>query len=432
MWNPACFPISSYRNVAKNNTWYLIPAFVLLGMFAWWVFSQSHLPGSDGYYLVEQANSVVSTGGLKIHNSDPTPYLVAGLIRIGLEPVNAVRVILIAAAAAWFWLGLETYAWMTLGLAPLFFYHLVQFPKLSLSLLLAASVLNGGKAQVKAVKAALAACFHPLGALCLVPALGGRWKFWFGCIGAVILFSGLLLVGALQRNTTFSLQPLAYKLLTDSQWPDVARICLGAVLLAVVFGGIHGPFWLLLISMMPSTQGDLFGPTERGFLACVLLTPFLLSFRDWKISWGIMGAVLMLFLIRQMPVHNYGPVERAAVTLKSKDFDLLVVSQTDKFYFTAMTGKDAYYFEPEATWNKARIWRLVQEISVSELLPYMKTKDLIQCTTLDSEDFLIREDSWDSIRSQVKEEENESLYHRVWSQYLNPCMKRPRFLSLRT
>ena len=49
-----------------------------------WLAKQPHLLGTDAYYLVVQAQSVLNSGHLKIPDANPIPFFVAGLVRAGL------------------------------------------------------------------------------------------------------------------------------------------------------------------------------------------------------------------------------------------------------------------------------------------------------------------------------------------------------------
>src|SRR5579863_9545248 len=119
----------------KNEDWaYGATAGLLLALWGGWLLAQTYLPGTDGYYLLDQVGETLKSGTLRIKNHDPTPYLVAGMIRLGLNPEFSVKLLLFFGGGIWLWLGRKAPSGFFFWLTPIFFYHLIQFPKLTFSI----------------------------------------------------------------------------------------------------------------------------------------------------------------------------------------------------------------------------------------------------------------------------------------------------------
>jgi hypothetical protein len=418
----------------NKGPYYVVAASALLCLWGYWLAMLDKVPGADGYYLLEQARFVIQTGALKIHNHDPTPYLLAIVIKAGLQPETAAKTLLFVCGIAWLWLGRKAHSAFFFIVSPLFFYHLVQFPKLSIALMLAAAAWTASKTPWKCFFAAASLSFHPLAFLCfLVPWLGrfGRKAMWWGSFGLILT---ILAVGYFMREGDLKPYPVGYKFLTDPNFPGVLRICIGLWMaqMLLVLGASSG--WIALGLLAPTTAGELFGASERLVLATILLSPWFLRDEKRKLPWGLLSPWLCWLILSQIPRHSYELVDKVISQSDKIGITMLVSDQTDKFYFTYKTGQDGYFFEPEDTWPRKGIWRLAQNVSAGELLPYMRGTcgpGAESWYSLSDSALLISEDCWKGIRSQISKDDNEDLYARVWNHFVNPSKKRPKFLSSR-
>ncbi len=394
--------------------------------------AQTRLPGTDGYYLLDQAGEVLKSGSLRINNHDPTPFLVAGMIRLGLAPELSVKLLLLLGMGAWLWLGRRAVSVFFFWLTPLFLYHLIQFPKLSLSLLLAVGAFSSLSQVGKGVLGALSFLFHPLGPAGLLLGEIEKLKKWIPWVGSAVLSLSFPLLGHLWRGQGFSLAPVGYKLLVNPHFPLVLRIIVAGWIAGLVLNPSQA--WLALGLLAPNSSEELIGTPERWMLALILFSAWV--FRDQKAKLVLAsGAPFLAWLmLMQMPHYDYSLMDEVIAKSRELDLKMLVVDQTGKFYFTAKTGKDAYFFEPEDDWEKKAIWRVVKHVSPGELFPYMGRTCGPGSSTwfvLRPDAFLIREDCWEQLRSGVQKEENEDLYDRVWDNGANPYKKRPVFLQKR-
>jgi hypothetical protein len=417
----------------KNNGWpYGAAAGLALLFWGGWLWTQPYLPGTDGYYLLDQAGGILKSGALKIQNHDPTPYLAVGMVKCGIPPEVSVKVLLFLGGAAWFWLGRKASPVLFFWLTPLFFFHMIQFPKSSFSILLGVQAFLSLSPWGLASFGIAAFLFHPVGLGCLLLARLGQWKRWAPWAASFALAFGLPLLGHFWRSQVFSFSPVGYKLLMDSHLPLLLRIGVAGWIALLAFSPEKG--WLALGFLAPSSQGELVGTPERWMLALLLFSAWVVQDKKGKLFLAPLTPFLAWFLLQQMPRYDYPLMDQVISRSKNLDLKMLVVDQTGKFYFTAKTGQDAYFFEPEDGWRKDSIWRLARQVSPGELLPFMKGA----CAgggptwiTLRPDALLIREDCWEEIRAGIRKEENEDLYERVWDHPINPSKKRPAFLRNR-
>ncbi len=409
-----------------------LPAVLTVLVFGAWLFSRAYLPGSDGYYFLDQAVGILNSGSLRIKNHDPTPYFIAGLIRLGIQPELSVKLLFLAATGMWFWLGRKAETALFYLLAPLFLFHLIQFPKLTLALLLAIQAFQSLGWGSRITWLSGATLFHPIGLASWALAKLRDVKPWAPWIGSAALAAGFVVFGWFLRSQSFSLTPVGVKFLVNPHLPILFRICCGLWMGRMLFAPRQG--WLVLGLLAPSSSGELFGSLERWDLALILFSPWLLSREKWNFFWAPLAPVAAGWMLLPMPVYDYSVLDQVIDLSKNLDMKMLVVDQTGKFYFTAKTGIDAYFFEPEDGWPKETTWRLARNVSSGELLPYLegpcapgsKTWFTLRPGTL-----LIREDCWEEIRSKILPGENEDLYGRIWDNQSNPSHKRPPFLDIR-
>jgi hypothetical protein len=416
----------------SRGTLYEAAAVLFLLLWGAWLLFQPYLPGSDGYYLLDQTTEILKSGALRIKNNDPTPYHIAGLIKLGIQPELSVKLLLFFAGAFWLWMGRKSEIWFFFCITPLFIFHLVQFPKLTIAILLGIQAFLWAGKRNPILLAVAAGLFHPLGFCAWGLFKLKNWKIWAPWVGAFILAAALPLYGYFIRSQSFSLVPVGFKFVTDPHLPILFRT--GFVCWLVWMASHLSALWMAFAFLAPSSHGELFGTMERWAFVILLFSPWIFKNEKWGWYWVPLVPVAGWLMLQQIPQYDYKPLEDLIPITQNLNLKMLVVDQTGKFYFTAKTGKDAYFFEPEDDWDKTTIWRVVQNVSPGALLPFMgescapgtKTWFAIRPDML-----LMREDCWEAIRSKINKDQNEYLYDIVWDNTINPCKKRPLFLGIR-
>lgn len=208
-------------------------------------------------------------------------------------------------------------------------------------------------------------------------------------------------------------------------------------------------FALLLPGFFPFSSNEVFGIGERYAIFLpyffVLSSLLLLSLSQLNISaqkLPIYAGIIIIAAVSMTSRLSYSHPERLdpdnatyeKVTSIISDYEIpmLIVHRGFNFYYKFKTHKESFLYEPELHWDKKLIWRLIYKISPDELNYFLNPacgwdSGLIK-NVGDNDYFLIREDCWVNFRSDIKEDDNQYLYERVWLWWKNPSKTRPKFL----
>jgi len=131
---------------------------------------------------------------------------------------------------------------------------------------------------------------------------------------------------------------------------------------------------------------------------------------------------------------DYVQYEKVVAALRRREIPMLIAHRGLDFFYTYRLRRDAFHFDPEASWNRQEIWRAATRITPEELAyysppscPWGDTAGSIPGTGY----LLVREDCWEQIRAAIKANENPDLYIEVWQDPENPSQPRPLFLRRR-
>lgn len=118
--------------------------------------------------------------------------------------------------------------------------------------------------------------------------------------------------------------------------------------------------------------------------------------------------------------------------LEKRDIPMLIVHRGMHYYYKFHTRREAFSYEPEKHWPKARIWRLVYGVTPTELYanlpPELGWNSEMVVFLAGTPYTLVREDFYVRIRGAVRKEASPDLYNLLWSSEVNPASPRPAFL----
>lgn len=260
----------------------------------------------------------------------------------------------------------------------------------------------------------------------------------------------------LARFNGMNLTPGIISLLFRPNLPLSIKIEFIAVFIAVVLLVISYkpglkrfvlPILLLLTVFVPAFGKEVFNIGERF----ALLFPYLMFlsvyyvFKDAEfralgrmLSVSIIALVLVAGVFRLYYSYPekinppYTDYDEIIETISGRNIRMLIIHRGMHFYYKYKTKGNAFSFEPEPFWDKTKIWRVVYGVTPEELYVYMPKqydwgKDFVEILPVKPYT-LIREDYYEKMRDNIKEEENEALYGLLWKNTMNPSQKRPVFL----
>lgn len=455
--------------------------------------ASTFLRGYDAYYYAVQADFWFRTGRLRIPDSSVVLYAIGALQYFGISGEMAVRVwaaislllfsltfILLVARCRSLVIAIALFAWALVS--PSIAFIAVELPKtFALLVLMNIALILVTTERIRLlllipVLALMVAC-HKMalvyaGVFGLVLALRfrrlrvswprGRGVAYAALVAVVVCLLGFFLAGTLGRADLLrikgtNLMPGLVSLLVQSGLPMALRVemvfAFFVAAAALLYRGDNGRDW-----------------RERGLMALLLLTAFVPAFGDEPFNFGERFAVMFPYLalttgavlLRRVafeigtlvagaglaaalaasffrldyccPERINPPYDRyAAVTedLKQLDIPMLVLHRGMHFYYKYETRRDAFSYEPEPHWDKARVWRLVYGATPEELFTYLPPG----CTwgeeikPLRDRDYnLVREDCFAAFRAAIDKDTNPQLYALLRQNDMNPSKPRPAFL----
>ena len=459
------------------------------------LFADDFLRGLDAYYYAVQADSLVRTGQLRIPDSGLVHYPIAALHFCGLSAESSVRAWTVCSLGLFYGvllftlrtcrsrgLALALFAWAVAS--PTIGFIAIEFPKqfsfliaftawflvlearpfrpLALAALVPVSFLLHKSAVVYA---GIIACAY--GARAVFAKVRGRMPGRLPLLPTAI---GLALCGLavwfavdaphvkdLLRLRGANLTPGIIALLREKNLPSA--IALECLLSLAVFGmaafarrrdkaRLVLPVFLMLSTAIPAFGEEPFNFGERFAVLCPLLALlgcFLLHkdaeprFAPGGAAAGILLAVAAVCgALRPAMLYpegsDAGPRAYARMTqaLAPKEIPMLILHRGMHFSYKYQTGRDAFSYEPEAHWDKTRVWRLAWGVSDDEwqaLLPVECGWSTGLIEKMPAPGYaLVREDCWDALRGRVEREVNPELYDLLWNNPMNPSAPRPAFL----
>jgi hypothetical protein len=475
----------------------------LVGWQAQWLANQTYLLGTDAYYLVVQAQSVLTLGHLKIHDANPIPFAIAGLMNLGLPAqlstsiaLSLVWAVLILGIS---FLGLQgarvNFVALLIAIlaasSPALLYHSLEFPKASLALAFVPFwflSIQQGHPRLGILFVFVSLILHssllPAGILFIVlicPRSFPSRRFIFGAALFLLVTTIIwirvqpkILAGFLERlgdgsagyssglplllTRTDILPALRSEVLF---WYVVLAICAATAMYARAFRVAAFSAALLLTAMLPSSRVELFGLGERlaslniGVIACASL--FVLSgassnlqsygdLRNFRLGKWPLAIIVSIAAIsigwrsalvsRELPTAEYQGFSPIVAFLSDKKIPMLIAHRRFAFYYTSVTGRDAFSFDPETHWPILSIWRLVAEVEPAEIAHGLNGEvcrwdgDNV-LPVPGSKNILVREDCWQGLRSRISQTDDPDLFRRVWNNDINPSAQRPKFLQER-
>lgn len=416
--------------------------------------SSVFIPGTDGYFLLSQAQELLESGRLRVYDGGLLAFPLAALLKFGMSGESAAKWVLAfnfaalqTSFAVFFYRNLRTrlFCFLVLGmsLTALPLYHAIEFPKMTMAtVLFPLWFVETPKAKLLGVTVAsfLHKAFLPfvgiLFAARFVP------KFFYLAVAAALtlLFFNSSLFTIVNNNeislsirseVLFAFVMLFILAITHRRRPSAALLA-----------------GTLLLFLLPSTAP--FDEGQRLALLAAVLTPLVVAqaFKTHPISsevrtkWlvAIIAPMLVSFrslavFERDLPQIPYHRFEKIVSTLEPKKIEMLIAARPLKFFYTARTGQDAFPFDPELHWPKDRIWRVVFDVEGDEY-GFKATEGCLfgeenASTIADTGALLVREDCWEMFRRSISENELPGLYARVFHNSRNPSQRRPERLRER-
>jgi hypothetical protein len=470
---------------------------LLLQAAVTWVW-QLHFPnllGTDAYYLVVQAQTVLTTGSLKIPDGDPIPFLMAGIMQLGVTGEAAFQITIAVIHGLMIGLLVSFLLKQAWGLGAFVgclalvvgesigLYHVFEFPKLSLALviLFAAIAFYRGTASRKTLSIGLfagASLIHPavwpvavlsLGFLVYSDGLLSKYRsaMYVICIAVIVLSASYFLLrqgnGILNRYTEASGGPGLVVFMSRSNLPRflqsevdlviillVGALCISLIRRNYAQNVVNGA--LLLLTMLPASANEMFGLGERMVLiVAIAALPIVMMEATGISTVGTSGALNLRsgvvalstlcvtafwvpdVLANALPKVDYTKLKRIVDKVETKRPDMLIAQRSLSFYYTALTSRDAFIFEPDPDWDKRKIWRVVFDVDVDEILYFApaycsETPSLTESIPR-TDAVLMREDCWEAFRKEVSKDQLPGLWDRVWDDEENPYKMRPGFLK---
>jgi hypothetical protein len=477
--------------IANSSVLLLMPLVALVVV----MFSNSYLRGCDAYYYALQCDWLVKHDSLRIPDISVVFSIMALFQHMGLNSESAVK-LWACLSIGFAWLVGFTYLrrnisgvlliplglWFTFS--PSLVFLSIEFPKMSIlpALFTLAFMYASKEKWGRAVFCMVVGVLFHRSAIVYVILMAGvmlstkpfhrkimnrrQWMLIvigsLGFFGWVLVHYSVLDLGRLVGN---NYEPGILTLLKRDAlpWPIKTELYLSVIaLIGTAFyasiskkqaGKMWFPFVLLIPSVFPLGIDDVMSAGERFalFFPWISLNGILFLMSDVKmgvmaerrtiVRLGIVGASVSLTLMFPRWLEechprsldpDYPVFSRITNVLKDREIPMLVCRKDYHFFYKYKTGRDAFSYEPEAHWDKKRIWRLVYGVRWDELMARM------DCDRNDQEwgpiqlpgdkYLLLREDAWDEYRNKVHWEDDSTLFHLVKESWLNPSQPRPAFL----
>jgi len=471
---------------------------LLQAAISWeWQLHLQNLLGTDAYYLIVQAQAVLTTGSLKIPDGDPIPFLMAGIMRMGLTGEAAFQItvavihglmigLLVRFLLKQIWgLGAVLGCFALVVGESIGLYHVFEFPKLSLALvtLFAGIAVYRTTAVSKIASIGLfagATLIHPAVWPVAVLSLGflaysdGRFNKYHRavhatCVGVTVLSASYLLLrqgnGILDRYTEASGGPGLLVFMSRSNVPRflqvevflvivllVGALCIGLIKRNYAQVVVYGS--LLLLTMLPTSVNEMYGLGERMVLVVAIAAlPIIMMEATRTPAAGASGALNLKsgavalatlcvtafwvpdVLANALPKVDYAKLKYIVDKVETRKPEMLIAQRSLSFYYTALTSRDAFIFDPDPDWDKRKIWRVVFDVNVNEILyfapAYCSEEPSLTESIPRTDAVLIREDCWETFRKGVSKDDLPGLWDRVWDDEENPSKMRPSFLKNR-
>jgi len=300
-------------------------------------------------------------------------------------------------------------------------------------------------------------------------------RFWLWPAMGVLMIAGAYAIFFQDRLhwldvSRFSwekLQPGVYTLLARERLPRALKFELIAAF--GIFLACGMAFWrnalaprrilllpaaLILPGLVPLGSAEIFGIGERYALSLVpiflLGSLFLLGqTRRRAVSAPAIARVLalaaasgvVLLVSLRWRLEGSHPLaidppfaryEKAVDALRGREIPMLIAHKGFVFFYKHQLKREAFPYEPEAHWNRERIWRVVDGLSAEELNYFSGERcgwtSGMMAALPETDYFLIREDCWQALRGKITAEDDADLYERAWATAINPSQPRPKFL----
>lgn len=437
------------------------------------------LPGPDAYYYALQARFWAETGHVKIPDISPIHRLIGLMHRMGMTVESAfwtwIVASLVVATAVPIVLRLRSRKKISvldlllmigLAISPTTLFVAIEFPKMMSMLMIVPlwfwAWTWGRKGPFVSIALAwFSAVLHKS-----AMALAACWT----AAGAILFFlphtipAGSQVAGGVAFLHNWS--PGIVSLLRQPGLPKIIR--LEFVLVGILFMTVCLQFWrrnptqrrmlllptsLILPAFLPLPTTEVMNTAERlaimfPYLAWVGVlflrsqseTPDIRGFSGHhrKIAIGCAAVALMAWSYRLQIGHprhldpDYAGIAKVSDELEHHDVPMLIANKSLAYFYKYKTMREAFPFDPEDHWNKARIWRVVYKITPDELNYYMPETchyGGTQVIPLDTPDYhLVREDCYAGMRGKITPQQDEDLYQRLQTTPMNPSQKRPRHL----
>lgn len=395
-----------------------------------WQLHYPNLLGTDAYYLVVQAQSVLSTGSLKIPDGDPIPFFMAGIMHTGVTGERAFQITIAVIHA------------LMIGLLVVFFlrqgwgrgailgclalvvgesiglYHVLEFAKLSLALVILFAAIATYRSDTiyritSAGLFAVATLIHPavwpvavLGLGFLVYSDAGisayRPVLYVTTLGVIAASAAYLLLrpgnGIWDRFSDVDSAPGLVVFMSRDNIPRLLQVEVSSVIVLLAgllcialfkrryaHGVVHGA--LLSLTLLPASSDEMFGLGERmvlivaiaGLPIAMLIANGMREGNTAKASSPKSGiiAIATLFLTailaqsafgKALSTADYPRLKVIVDRVETRKPEMLIAPRALSFYYTARTGRDAFMFDPDPDWDRSKIWRVAFNVDVSEIL----------------------------------------------------------------
>ncbi len=442
------------------------------------------LLGSDSYFGLSQGKYLAEHGHFKVPDRGLNYVITAGLIKLGVGDEDSVRFTQALILAFAFSISLAFIQLLSprgsainllasvlaiAVLAPILFFHTIEFPKLTFgaSVFLTSLILR----KYRSVSLGLAICagalhqallpFVAAVAIFHVPRFAHRRVLTFGSFCFAILAITVYFINWTRAQEAFmaiATHPLS--ITTFFFRPEISLflrtlcalllVALGASTFLCLYSGKNKQALLglaLLVLLLPTSLAEPFGLGERFLVLTSLLAIPLITlqwhtiedFRAPPLTFNLFAGFAIglgsLSTILTVPRYDYTSIKQATEFLQSKPEKIVIARKPLKFYYTAITGRDSFSFSPEAGWNLNSIARVAIGIDRDEFIYYAgdvcpwgsQLVEMIPGTTW----LWMKESCWQELKKRVSEDLDPSLYRRLHDDGLNPSHSRPKFLRER-
>jgi len=232
----------------------------------------------------------------------------------------------------------------------------------------------------------------------------------------------------------------------------VGALCTGLIKKNYAQVWIYGG--LLSLTMLPASTDEMFGLGERMVLVVAMAAmPIAMmagvgarkrdegntsTLKTGAITIGTLCATALWApsaFSSALSTANYTQLKVIVDAAETRKPEILIAKRALSFYYTALTGRDAFMFDPDPDWDRSKVWRVAFDVDIKEILYFVPAYCYEQPVLTESlprtDAILIREDCWEAFRKGVSKDELPGLWGRIWDDEENPSRMRPKFLKSR-